>query len=138
MHSTLACAGGTNLVLKNRSIILLVMFVSILFVSTLACSQSGRILTSAEATEMAQPTSLPTAEVQGGFQVGEIVYLTNKSFLVSLMDEPGGNRMIAGQERGAQVEILQAATVDGVLWYFVKAPTGQGWVPEGNVTEEAP
>jgi len=125
-------------VLKNRSFILLAMFVAVLFVSTLACSQSGRIITSAEATEMAKPTAIPTAELQEGFQVGDVVYLTNKSFLVSLMDAPGSKKMIAGQERGVQVEILQATTVDGVLWYFIKAPTGQGWVPEDNITDEAP
>jgi hypothetical protein len=138
MPSILVYAGGINSVVKNRSFVMLVMLIAILFMGTLACSQSGRILTSAEATEMAQPTSLPTAELQGGYQVGDVVYLTNKSFLVSLMDEPGGNRMIAGQERGVQVEILQAAPVDGTLWYFIKAPTGQGWVPEENLTAEAP
>jgi hypothetical protein len=126
-------------VVKNRSFILLAAFVFILFVSTtLACSQSGRIITAAEATEMAQPTAVPTAELQEGFQVGDTVYLTNKSFLVSLMDAPGGKKMVAGQERGAQVDILQATTVDGKLWYFIKAPTGQGWVPEDNITDVAP
>ena len=125
--------------LKNRSFILLAVFISVLFVSTLACSQSGRIITSAEATEMAKPTAVPTAELQEGFQVGDVVYLTNKSFLVSLMDAPGSKKMIAGQERGVQVEILQATTADdGTLWYFIKAPTGQGWVPEDNITDEAP
>ena len=124
--------------LKNRSFILLAMFVSILFVSTLACSQSGRILTAAEATQTAQPTAVPTAVPQEGHQPGDTVYLTNKSLLVSLMDGPGSNKMIAGQERGAQVTILQASTVDGVTWYFIDAPTGQGWVPEDNITTEAP
>lgn len=124
--------------LKHRSFILMTLFIAVLFVSTLACSQSGRIITAAEATEMAKPTAVPTAELQDGFQVGDVVYLTNKSFLVSLMDAPGSNKMIAGQERGVQVEILQATTVDGVLWYFIEAPTGQGWVPEDNITNEAP
>jgi hypothetical protein len=125
-------------VVEKRSFFLLMVVIAVMFVSTLACSQSGRLITSAEATEMAQPTGIPTGQIQGGFQIGEIVYLTNRSFLVSLMDEPGGRRMIAGQERGAQVEILQAVPVDGKLWYFVKAPTGQGWVPEDNVTDQAP
>lgn len=87
---------------------------------------------------MSQPTTVPTAELQGGHQVGDTVYLTNRSFLVSLMDAPGSNKMIAGQERGVQVDILQATTVDGVLWYFIDAPTGKGWVPEQNITSEAP
>jgi len=125
---------------KNRSFILLAMFLFALFVvSTLACSQSGRIITAAEATEMAKPTEIPTMSATEGFQPGDVVYLTNKSFLVSLMDAPGSNKMIAGQERGAQVEILQSTMVeDGTIWYFIKAPTGQGWVPENNITDEAP
>jgi len=124
--------------MEKRSIILLVAVISVLFISSLACSQSGQILTSAEATERAQPTAVPTAELQEGFQVGDVVYLTNKSFLVNMMSEPGGNRMIATQERGAKVDILQATVVDGELWYFIKAPTGEGWVPEANITDEAP
>lgn len=124
--------------MEKRSIILLVAVISVLFISSLACSQSGKILTSAEATERAKPTAVPTAEAHIGFQVGETVYLTNKSFLVNMMSEPGGNRMIATQQRGAQVNILQATTVDGELWYFIEAPTGKGWVPEENITDEAP
>lgn len=124
--------------MEKRSILLIMVVVSVLFISSLACSQSGRILTSAEATEQAKPTPVPTAEAHEGFQVGDTVYLTNKSFLVNMMSEPGGNRMIATQQRGAQVEILQASTVDGTLWYFIDAPTGQGWVPEENITDQAP
>ena len=123
---------------QKRSFILLVTVAVVLLISSLACSQSGRIITSAEATEMAKPTAVPTVEMQEGHQVGDVVYLVNKSFLVSLMDAPGSNKMIAGQERGAQVEILQAANVDGVLWYFIDAPTGKGWVPETNISTEAP
>ena len=124
--------------MEKRSIILLVAVISVLFISSLACSQSGQIITSAEATERAKPTPIPTTELQEGYQPGDVVYLTNKSFMVSFMSEPGGNRMIAGQERGAKVTILQATTVDGVIWYFIDAPTGEGWVPEENITSEAP
>lgn len=138
MPSILVCVEGTKPTMEKRSIILLVAVISVLFISSLACSQSGKILTSAEATERAKPTAVPTAEAHIGFQVGETVYLTNKSFLVNMMSEPGGNRMIATQQRGAQVNILQATTVDGELWYFIEAPTGKGWVPEENITDEAP
>jgi hypothetical protein len=126
-------------VVQKRSFILLATVAIVLLISSLACSQSGRIITAAEATEMAKPTIVPTIEMQeGGPQVGDMVYLVNKSFLVCLMDAPGSNKMIAGQERGAQVEILQAADVDGVFWYFIDAPTGKGWVPETNISTEAP
>jgi len=125
-------------VVQKRSFILLLTVAVVLLISSLACSQSGRLITAAEATEMAKPTAVPTVEMGVGIQIGDIVYLVNKSFLVSLMDAPGSNKMIAGQERGAQVEILQAADVDGVRWYFINAPTGKGWVPETNISIEAP
>jgi len=125
-------------VVVKRSFFLLFTMMSILFVSSIACSQSGRILTSAEATQTAQPTAVPTVEPREGLQPGDMVYLQNKSFLVSMMSEPGGNKMVAAQERGAQVEIIQVTSVEGVLWYFIKAPTGEGWVPEANITTEAP
>ena len=72
------------------------------------------------------------------YQAGDEVYLAGKSFLVSLMGEAGGNRMIAGQERGTLVIIIETADVEGVTWYLIDAPTGQGWVPEENLTTEAP
>lgn len=122
----------------KRSFILLMTLAAVLLFSSLACAQSGRIITAAEATEMAKPTDVPTTEPQEGYGIGDFVYLTNRSFLVSLMSEPGGKKMIAGQERGAQVEILQATSVEGVLWYYINAPTGKGWVPETNLTTEAP
>jgi len=125
-------------VVVKRSFIFVLFFVCALIISTLACSRSGRILTTAEATEMAKPTAVPTAELVEGYQVGDIVYLTNKGFLVNMMDAPGSTHMTAVQNRGTQVEIINAANVDGTVWYFIKAPTGTGWVPEENVTTEAP
>jgi len=138
MPSILVYEEGINSVVEKRSFILLTAVIAVLFIGTIACSQSGNIITSAEATERAQPTSVPTAEAHEGFQIGDTVYLTSRSFLVSLMDAPGSRRMIAGQERGVRVEILQATVVDGVLWYFIDAPTGEGWVPEENITDQAP
>ncbi|MCP4425365.1 MAG: hypothetical protein GY803_12790 [Chloroflexi bacterium] len=73
-----------------------------------------------------------------GPQSGDIVYLAGKGFLINMVNEAGGNRMIAGQERGAEVTIVEVTTVDGVLWYLVEAATGQGWVPAENISTEAP
>ncbi len=78
------------------------------------------------------------APVAGALEPGTEAYLTARGFLVNLFEGPGSNRIIAGQERGAMVTILTAETVDGTIWYEVVAPTGQGWLPEENVTTEAP
>lgn len=71
------------------------------------------------------------------FQPDDTVYLTGVGFLINLLDQPGG-RIVAGQERGAAVTVLDSAQQDGVVWYRVRAAGGEGWVSEENVTGEAP
>ena len=73
-----------------------------------------------------------------GIQVGDIVYLTNRGFMVNLYGEPGSLRMIAQQERNVQVTIIEITELDGELWYLVDAPTGLGWVPAENISIEEP
>ena len=74
----------------------------------------------------------------GSVQVGDRVYLTAPGFLVNFYQEPGSNRIVAGQERGVLVEIKAIETVDGTNWYEIEAPTGTGWVPEANISTEDP
>ena len=123
--------------LKRYRILSLGFVISTLFLAAMGCAQSGKILTAEQATASAAPTAAPTAETIEGYMEGDIVYLTGR-YLVSLMDGPGSNKMIAGQERGVEVTIVGAAVVDGVIWYQIDAPTGSGWVPEDNLTTEAP
>jgi hypothetical protein len=80
----------------------------------------------------------PAEEAEAsGPQPGEEVYLAGKSYLVNFMDQPGG-KMVAGQERGVTVTILEIAQFEGDTWYKISAPTGEGWVPSENITTEAP
>lgn len=72
------------------------------------------------------------------FREGDQPYLTGTQFLISMMRAPGTNDMIAGQERGVQVTVLEARRVEEDVWYLIDAPTGEGWVPEGNLSSEAP
>jgi len=126
--------------LQRYRVLSLGFVISALFLAAMACAQSGQILTAEQATASAAPTAVPTAEAAEaveGFGEGDTVYLTGK-FLVSLMDAPGSKKMIAGQERGMAVTIISSAMVDGVIWYQIDAPTGIGWVPEDNLTTEAP
>ncbi len=73
-----------------------------------------------------------------GPQPGDTVYLVGTGFLINMVNEAGGNLMIAGQERGAEATIVEVTTVDDVLWYLIEAATGQGWVPAENISTEAP
>lgn len=72
-----------------------------------------------------------------GPQAGDAAYLTGRSFLVNLLDAPSG-KIVAGQERGMAITIVEVVQIDGEVWYQIDAPTGQGWVPAENITTEAP
>jgi hypothetical protein len=78
------------------------------------------------------------ADASGGPQVGDIVYLTGKSYLINLYKEPGDLRIIAQQERGVAVEIKDITEYEGETWYLIDAPTGLGWVKAENITTEKP
>lgn len=110
-----------------------------LVISILACQQSGDILTEAESTARAMPTVTPTSVVaENSLEIGSVAYLTGRSYLVSIVASPGSLRMIAGQEQGVAVTILDSTFYEDTIWYLIQAPTGQGWVSEANLTEEAP
>jgi hypothetical protein len=131
----------------------------VLFSASLACERAGEVLTPAEATARAEQatarareeqivptaTSKPTTEGSAGEpaepegpQIGDVVYLGGTGYLIRLVDKPGGTRMIAGQEKGVEIEILNVTEYEGEKWYLVDAPTGEGWVPAENVLTEAP
>lgn len=73
-----------------------------------------------------------------GPQAGDTVYLASKAYLIQLVAEPGGTRMIAFQERGTEVIILELAEHEGEIWYKIDAPSGEGWVPAENIATEKP
>ncbi len=119
----------------------LLLTLLLLVLTSLACSKAGKILTPAEATASAMPTAVPTIESAAGsdtLQPGDTAYLINRSYLVNIFDAPGSKKIVTAQERGAEVEILQVSQVDGVIWYQIKASAGTGWVPEENISQEAP
>lgn len=123
-----------NIVARRRQPALLWLILLLIFTG-LACAQAGEILTPAEATERATgalPGSDREGSTAGNFQVGDRAALTGRSFLVNIMDAPGG-RIAAGQERGVEVGILQATEHEGEIWYQIQAPTGTGWVSADNV-----
>ena len=84
-----------------------------------------------------EPIEGAGTETIEGPQPGDEAYLAGTSFLVNFLDAPDG-RIIAGQERGVAITILEVTQLDGVAWYHIEAPTGQGWVPAENITTEAP
>ncbi len=72
-----------------------------------------------------------------GPQPGDTVYIGGVGYLINLYSEPGG-LIIAGQEKGTEIVILSVERYKDVLWYYVDAPTGEGWIPAENISTEAP
>ena len=84
----------------------------------------------------------PDAETEpaapAGPQIGDTVLLTGKSYLITLVEAPGATKMKAVQERGVEVTILNLEDLEGETWYYVDAPTGEGWVKAENISVEEP
>jgi hypothetical protein len=73
-----------------------------------------------------------------GFAVGDTAYLVGRGFLINLAPEPGSNTIHSNTERGALVTVLEVRQVEGVNWYKIRATSGEGWVPESNLSAEKP
>ena len=71
-------------------------------------------------------------------EIGETVYLVGTGFMVTLVDQAGGNRMIATEPRGGAVEIVDKKVVAGVAWYKVDGTSQPGWVTSESLSREAP
>jgi hypothetical protein len=67
------------------------------------------------------------------FAAGDTAVLQGVSFMINLYDGAGSRLLIAQQERGVQVEVLEIGTVGAETWYKISAPTGDGWVPASNL-----
>ena len=78
------------------------------------------------------PTEEEVAE-EPAFAAGDTALLQGVGFMISLYDDAGSSKIIAQQERGVEVEILDSTTVGAEIWYQVDAPTGVGWVPESFI-----
>ena len=130
-----------------------------LILSSLACAQSGEILTPAQATaRVGFSTATPTARqetpvatespspagsiVEQGttnqFPAGQEVFLVGKGYLINLVDTAGGIRIVGSQERGAKAIVLEVTELNGQTWVRIKASTGEGWVKADNLSKTFP
>ena len=107
----------------------------------LVTGTAGQGWVPAEFLKAVGPSTAETSQEAGTTertQIGDTVYLTGRGFLINLMDQPGGRRIVANQERGVAVTIVEIAQQDSETWYLIDAPTGQGWVTAENISTEAP
>lgn len=115
----------------------LLLFIGLLVLVSLACAQSGDILSSEEATARAQegvfqPGDGGESAADAQFELGDSANVTGSGFLINLLDVPGG-RIAGSQSRGSTVEILESADFEGEIWYHVDSETGDGWLRATNL-----
>lgn len=117
----------------------MIMSIILVLLISLACTQSGEILTPAEATQRVQATidakiievdqQAETAELSNG----DTFEFVGKGFLVSLYSEPGARTAFSHASRGDEGVVISSELLDGVIWYQVDSGAGKGWVPEESV-----
>ena len=120
------------------------LILSLLLLASAACIQKGEVITPAEATARAKEarsvkvkkTATPGGKTESGTDVipnGTKAVLVGKAYLINIYKEPGSTRIHVQQERGVEVTVQDATTVDGETWYLIDAPAGQGWVKAENL-----
>jgi hypothetical protein len=119
---------------KRKSLLL---FIALLVFVSLACEQSGRILTPEEATAEAgenvfQPSEDGESAAGAEFSPGSNASIIGSGFLINLLDVPGG-RIVGSQARGSTVEVIESAEFEGEIWYHVDSETGEGWLRAENL-----
>lgn len=115
----------------------LLLFIGLLFIVSLACEQSGDILSPEEATARAQEGRFQPDEEGGSasgavFEPGGFATITGSGFLINILDVPGG-RIAGSQARGSTVEIIESSSFEGEIWYHVDSETGEGWLRVENL-----
>ncbi|MDF1499036.1 MAG: hypothetical protein P1P76_00980 [Anaerolineales bacterium] len=118
----------------------IVLAISVLILSTLACEQAGEILTPEEATQRAQ-TAIDVVEAETPnpelddteIQIGETVRFVTNEFLVLLKREPGAALIAVQTDRGATGTVIGTALYEGEVWYEVEIGSGSGWLPAPKV-----
>ncbi len=125
--------------MKRRNLLIILSVFSLLFIFSLACKQSGEILTPAEATQNYEATQavlsgVVVSVIEGAeFSPGDKVILDSEGHLVGLFQEAGGNVAFSYATRGDEVTIVGSTEVDGELWYKIETSAGNGWLPGADL-----
>lgn len=125
--------------MKRRISLVILTVLSVLFLFSLACKQSGEIITPAEATQRFEATQAAEEDdevtsVEGAeFAPGDQAVLTSEGHLVGLFKEADGRAPFSYATRGDEVTVTSAVEIEGVIWYQIDSTAGDGWLPESNL-----
>lgn len=128
--------------MKRRNLLIILSVVSLLFIFSLACKQSGEIISPAEATQRyeatqaADPGDIVVQAEGAAFLPGDTATLSSEGHLVGLYKEAGAKNAYTYATKGDEVTITSSLDLEGVFWYRVDSPAGNGWLPETNLETE--
>jgi hypothetical protein len=128
--------------MKRRNVFIILSVFSLLFIVSLACKQSGDIVTPPEATQRFEATQAARTgdiviEAEGAvFAPGDTAVLTSEGHLVGLFKEAGGKNPFSFATRGDEVNVTSSVDIDGELWYKIESTAGNGWLPGSNLASE--
>ena len=118
----------------NKKITRIALVLGVLFITTLACKQSGEIVPDAEATQRAIPTATPVREIgeasNAKFTKGAEVVFIGKGYLIPLYANPGDTVVISHAARNDAATIIEIVLYEEEIWYEVKSVAGDGWLLE--------
>lgn len=125
--------------MKRKNLLNILLAVSSLFILSLACTQSGEIITPAEATQRYEATqsaseSGVTGDVEGAeYRAGDEAILTGTAYLVGLYSNPGDTSAVTFATRGEKITVEGSEILDDVVWYRIETEAGTGWAPAENL-----
>lgn len=125
--------------MKGKYLYTILAAVTVLILLSLACNQSGEIITSAEATQKYVSTkeaseSGVVGDAEGAvYEAGSEAILTGVGYLVGLYSNPGDVSAVTFATRGDKITVEGSQYLDDVIWYRVETIAGSGWVPAKNL-----
>ena len=128
--------------MKRKNLFVILAVVCVLFLFSMACKQSGEIITPAEATQRyeatqaADPGEIIVVVEGAAFSPGDETELISAGHLVGIFKEAGDSNAFSYATRGDEVTIVGSIDIDGVIWYRIDSTAGKGWLPETNLVSE--
>jgi hypothetical protein len=125
--------------MKRKNFIYILSALSVLFILSLACKQSGEIITPAEATQRYVATqdagqSGVVGDAEGAvFPAGSEALLVGQGYLVGLYSNPGDGSAVSFATRGDKITVEGSENFEGTIWYRVETIAGSGWLPADNL-----
>ncbi len=125
--------------MKNKRLNFILAAISALFILSVACKESGEIITPAEATQRYEATqSAGQSEVVGDaegaeYLAGDEAILTGTAYLVGLYSNPGDVSAVSFATRGDTITVEGSMYYEGEIWYRVQTIAGSGWLPVENL-----